>query len=98
MTDRFAGNDVSPPIVSRFALREIDDWAINRNTTAMVARAKGSEMSKSLAVVIYLAVMIALIVGVDFAFFKSQFWERLMVNIGIVLVFAAFYLRFFWHS
>jgi len=25
----------------------------------------------------------------------DRFWERLMVNGGIVLVFAAFYLRFF---
>ena len=38
--------------------------------------------------------MIALIVGVDFMFFRNQFWARLMANIGIVLVFAAFYLRF----
>jgi hypothetical protein len=31
---------------------------------------------------------------VDLLFFKKLFWERLMVNIGIVLVFAAFGLRF----
>lgn len=41
-----------------------------------------------------LVVMVAIIVGVDLAFFKNHFWERLMVNIGIVLVFGAFYLRF----
>jgi hypothetical protein len=40
--------------------------------------------------------MAAIIVGVDFAFFKDRFWERLMVNIGIVLVFGAFYFRFLW--
>jgi hypothetical protein len=39
--------------------------------------------------------MAALIVGVDFAFFRNRFWERLAANIGIVLVFAAFYFRFF---
>jgi hypothetical protein len=38
--------------------------------------------------------MAAIIVAVDVLFFRHQFWERLMVNIGIVLVFAAFYLRF----
>ena len=27
-------------------------------------------------------------------FFRNRFWERLMVNVGIVLVFWAFYLRF----
>jgi hypothetical protein len=44
--------------------------------------------------VLYAVVMVAVIVGVDFALFRGRFWERLMVNIGIVLVFAAFYLRF----
>jgi hypothetical protein len=31
-------------------------------------------------------------------FFKDQFWERLTVNIGIVLVFVAFYFRFLQRS
>jgi len=44
--------------------------------------------------VVYILVLVAAIVGVDLAFFRNRFWERLMVNIGIVLVFAAFYLRF----
>jgi hypothetical protein len=38
--------------------------------------------------------MVTVIVGVDLLFFKNRLWERLTVNIGIVLVFAAFYLRF----
>ncbi len=41
-----------------------------------------------------MVVMIAVVVAVDLLFFKDRFWERLIVNIGIVLVFAAFYLRF----
>jgi hypothetical protein len=48
----------------------------------------------NMAVVLYVAVMIVVVVSVDLLFFKHRFWERLMVNIGIVLVFAAFYLRF----
>jgi preprotein translocase subunit SecE len=52
-------------------------------------------MGRQVAVVLYLVAMAALIVAVDFAFFRNRFWERLMVNIGIVLVFVAFYLRFF---
>lgn len=52
-------------------------------------------MDRRTAVVLYVAAMVAVIVGVDFAFFRNRFWERLMVNIGIVLVFGAFYLRFF---
>jgi hypothetical protein len=46
------------------------------------------------AVVLYLLAMVALVVGVDVLFFRDRFWPRLMVNVGIVLVFAAFYLRF----
>ena len=43
---------------------------------------------------LYVVAMIAVIVGVDFMFFRNRFWERLIVNIGIVLVFGAFYFRF----
>jgi hypothetical protein len=51
-------------------------------------------MGKQLGVVLYVAAMAAVIVGVDLMFFRQRFWERLMVNVGIVLVFGAFYLRF----
>ena len=55
-------------------------------------------MARPLTAALYLLAMVALIVGVDIAFFRSRFWERLIVNIGIVLVFAAFYLRFLRHA
>ena len=51
-------------------------------------------MGSQAAVVLYVMAMVAIIVGVNFAFFRNRFWERLTVNIGIVLVFAAFYWRF----
>ena len=51
-------------------------------------------MTRNMSIVLYVAVLIAVIVGVDLLFFKNRFWERLTVNIGIVLVFAAFYFRF----
>ncbi len=51
-------------------------------------------MSRQGAVALYVVAMAAVIVGVDFLFFRNRFGERLIVNIGIVLVFAAFYLRF----
>ncbi len=54
-------------------------------------------MGKQVTAVLYVVAMIAVIVGVDFMFFRNRFWERLIVNIGIVLVFAAFYLRFLRH-
>jgi type IV secretory pathway VirB2 component (pilin) len=42
----------------------------------------------------YVALMAVVIVAVDVLFFKNRFWERLTVNVGIVLVFVAFYFRF----
>ena len=51
-------------------------------------------MARQVGVVLYVVAMAAVIVGVDVTFFRDRFWERLLANIGIVLVFAAFYLRF----
>jgi hypothetical protein len=51
-------------------------------------------MTRNMSVVLYILVMIAVVVSLDFLFFKNRFWERLIVNIGIVVVFLAFYLRF----
>lgn len=45
----------------------------------------------------YIVAMIALIVILDVLVFRNHFWGRLMVNIGIVLVFVGFYLRFLKH-
>ncbi len=52
-------------------------------------------MGRQVVVALYLVAMVALIVGLDVTFFRNRFWERLMANIGVVLLFAAFYLRFF---
>jgi hypothetical protein len=51
-------------------------------------------MRRHAAVVLYVLALVAVVVGVDVLFFRHQFWERLIVNVGIVLVFGAFYLRF----
>jgi len=51
-------------------------------------------MGRQAAVVFYVLALVAVVVGVDVLFFRNQFWERLIVNVGIVLVFTAFYLRF----
>ena len=51
-------------------------------------------MRRKAAVVLYVLVLIAVVVGVDILFLTHRFWERLIVNIGIVLVFVAFYWRF----
>ncbi|HVZ75795.1 MAG TPA: hypothetical protein VG934_00780 [Candidatus Paceibacterota bacterium] len=42
-------------------------------------------------VLIGIVVMVVVIVGVDVLFFRDHFWERLIVNVGIVLAFAALY-------
>jgi len=55
-------------------------------------------MARNISNALFVMVMIAIIVGVDVLIFRNRFWERLMVNIGIVLVFAAFYLRFLKNS
>lgn len=54
-------------------------------------------MERQMIVALYVVLMIAVVVGVDLLFFRHRFLERLIVNIGIVLVFAAFYLRFLRH-
>jgi type IV secretory pathway VirB2 component (pilin) len=51
-------------------------------------------MGRQAAVVLYVLALVVVVIGVDVLFFRNRFWERLMVNIGIVLVFGAFYLRF----
>lgn len=51
-------------------------------------------MGSQVTIVLYVLLMIAVVVAVDFLLFKNQFWERLAANIGIVLIFAAFYFRF----
>ena len=51
-------------------------------------------MGRQATNVLYVLAMVAVVVGVDILFFRHHFWERLAVNVGIVLVFAAFYFRF----
>jgi hypothetical protein len=51
-------------------------------------------MGRQATAALYVVLMVAVIVAVDFSFFRHWFWERLMVNVGIVLVFTAFYFRF----
>jgi hypothetical protein len=55
-------------------------------------------MGRQAAVALYVLTMIAIVVGVDILFFRHNFWARLAVNVGIVLVFVAFYFRFLKRS
>jgi hypothetical protein len=51
-------------------------------------------MGRQAVVARYVLALVVVVVGVDVLFFRDHFWERLLVNVGIVLVFAAFGLRF----
>jgi len=50
-------------------------------------------MERPAAVALYVLAMVAAVVCVDVLFFRHQPWERLIANVGIVVVFAAVYLR-----
>jgi hypothetical protein len=43
-------------------------------------------MGRPAAVVPYVLALVAVVVSVDVVFFRNRPWERLMVNVGIVLV------------
>ncbi len=51
-------------------------------------------MRRRAAIALYVLALVAVVVGADILFFKHQFWERLIANIAIVVVFVAVYLRF----
>lgn len=51
-------------------------------------------MGRQAVVAIYVLALIATVVGLDVLFFRHHFGERLLTNVGVVLVFAAFYFRF----
>jgi len=46
-------------------------------------------MTHQTVVLFYVLVLVAVVVGVDFLLLRNRFWERLIANVGIVLVFWA---------
>jgi hypothetical protein len=55
-------------------------------------------VGRSAAAALYVGAMVAVVVAVDVLFFRGHVWERLAANIGIVLLFVAFYFRFLRHA
>jgi hypothetical protein len=51
-------------------------------------------MPQNMTTVLYVLLMVIVIVVLDLVFFRDLFWERLLSNVGVVLVFAAFGLKF----
>ena len=68
--------------------------AIGRQDGVLLGNRQADVKKGRWVVGVFTLAMTAVMVSVDVAFFRIQFWERLMVNIGVVLVFAACYLRF----
>lgn len=55
-------------------------------------------VGKTATAVPYVLAMVVVVVGVDILIFRHYFWARLAANVGIVLVFGAFYFRFLHRS
>ena len=70
------------------------NWSPDSGRLRLTSFESVIEMPNNAYVVVFVLVLIAVVVSVDLLFFRNYFWERLMVNIGIVLVFGAFFLRF----
>jgi hypothetical protein len=51
-------------------------------------------VGRQAGVALYVLALVAVVVGADILFFRHHFWVRLIANVGIVLVFVVFYLRF----
>jgi hypothetical protein len=48
-------------------------------------------MGRRAGLALYVLVLVAVLVVVDILFFRHHIWERLIANVGIVVVFVAFY-------
>jgi hypothetical protein len=51
-------------------------------------------MTRTTTTVLYGVAMAGAIIAMDYAFFRHRTWERLAMNVGLVLVFGALYFRF----
>lgn len=49
-------------------------------------------MRRRAGVALYVVTLVAVVVALDVLFFRHRPWERLIANVGIVLLFAAIYL------
>jgi hypothetical protein len=51
-------------------------------------------VARQAVLVLYVLALVTVVVSVDVLFFSHHFWGRLLVNVGIVLVFLAFGWKF----
>jgi membrane protein implicated in regulation of membrane protease activity len=52
-------------------------------------------MRRRTAIALYVLVLVVIVVGADVLFLSHHFWLRLVVNIGIVVVFAVAFAAFY---
>lgn len=51
-------------------------------------------MGRKVGIAFYVVALVTVVVSVDVLFFRHLFLERLLANVGIVLAFGGFFLRF----
>ena len=92
---------MSTEIVSLSTLRRVRQVDLGQRLhCGLAAPGRGAykqAMGRPAIFVPYALAMVTVVVAVDLLFFRHQPWLRLAVNVGIVLVFGAFYLRFLRH-
>ena len=76
-------------------LEPLSSLRIGRLLTFLPQKCYESGMSKTVVGLIFAAIMAAIIVTVDISLFRHHATARLLVNMGIVSIGAATYLRFF---
>ena len=70
------------------AARKWDETAVSGGDMRHIEETR---MRSQATIALYLLVMVAVIVAVDVLLLQNRFWLRLAVNVGIVLIFTAFY-------
>ena len=83
--------------IGQFGLSQVDFQLDDVGTKAMADMCRNYP-GRQMAIVLCVLAMVAVVVGMDVLFSRKHFWPRLLSNVGIVLVFGAFYLRFLKRS
>jgi len=92
----------APGLLAKKCRFRVPDPAIPPMAGAMIRlvgddrRGRKGPMGNPAVGVLYALAMVAVVVAADLLFFRNKTWswERLAANIGVVLLFGAFYFRF----
>lgn len=86
--------DLAPPSAGSATSRQLELRSIAPQFLSCIANSRKPMMGRHAVNALYLFAMVAVVVGVDVLFFRHHIWQRLIINVGIVLVFVAFYFKF----